>query len=574
MHVTKLKYSVLVLFALIIKANCYSQSGFGNGLPITLKLNTPINLPFGNVEFTGNVQGLEDTPPLVIVEIKKPGGSTDQISGRADKSTGNYLIKYNCTTIGNYEATAYAGDKVQNAKIEFEVVADVEIDKSFTELSKEANKAVAALDVYVVKGLQDMIKPEELNTTKQKIEKLKKAVTDFNKHFAAITKATNDLNLLCKKYPDVKKVAAPYIAKLASEVSNQTDIVRQITKDLKTSETPVDDCKKAYMIAEAAAAYSTTMNFASGGVLKIGVSIFIDKVWPIIAEKKIVSQFSDNDKFLFTQTGKGALTALDGIKEIKTVGFGAGMMGDLTQYISKNLFKQYCTEYKGVVSGTYAVENKNEGKMYLKYQLTFEGTASLYCKNTELKKGIPKLNGYLEANVSKIDFTDNVWAVENKKEWDEVKYVRIPFPVVPLNASQADTSLGFGALARAALPGAFYLPLEAKIIQEKMIIKIMPAKVDFSPLFTNKTLVVARAKYGAKNLSGGVFEYPIQSGFFIISRSVKQGDNAPTFSLDFSKQNQTKILKGEFPRTVSPSDDIKVDFLFKIELKENEGTKK
>jgi hypothetical protein len=574
MLVNKFKIFIAVLMVFFISTNGLAQGGFGNGLPITVKLNTPVNVPFGNVEFVGNVQGLEDAPPLVFIEIKKPDGAIDQISGRADKSTGNFLIKYFCTTIGNYEATAYAGDKIQNAKIEFEVTADVEVDKSFTELNKEATKAVSAIDAYVIKGIQNMVKPEEVNTAKQKIEKLKKAVTDFNKHFTAITKATADLNALCKKYPDVKKVAAPYLAKLASEVKNQTDIVKQVTKDLKTSETPVDDCKKAYMVAEAAAAYSTTMNFAAGGILKIGASIFIDKVWPIIAEKKIVGQFSDNDKFLFTQTGKGALTALDGIKEIQTSGFAAGMAGDLAQYISKSLFKQYCTEYKGVVSGTYGVESKNEGKMYLKYQLTFEGSASLYCKNTELKKGIPKLNGYLEANVSKIDFTDNVWAVEDKKEWDEVKYVRIPFPVVPMNASQSDSSLGFGALARAALPGAFYLPLEAKIVQEKMIIKIMPAKVDFSELFTNKTLVVARAKYGAKNLSGGVFEYPIEKGFFIISRAVKQGDDAPMFTLDITKANQTKVLKGEFPRTVSPSGDIKVDFLFKIELKENEGTKK
>ncbi len=564
-----------IYFLLLLHcSNFCNAQGFGNGLPITLKLNTPVNVAFGNVEFAGTVQSLNDEPATVFIEIKTPNQSIDQVSGRADKATGCYIIKYYCKTIGTYTATAYASDKVQNASIDFEVTADVELDKSFNELTNETEKAVTTLDAYITKGIQDLVKPEEIATTKQKVDKLKKAVKDFNNHFANLKKAVESLNTLCKKYPDAKKTAAPYLGKLASEVKTQTDLVKQVTKDLKNSETPVDDCKKAYMVAEAAAAYSTTMNLAAGGILKIGASIFIDKVWPIFAEKYAPKVFTDNDKFLFTQSGKTALTALDGIKEIKNASFGAGMMGDLTQYISKNLFKQYCTEYKGVVSGTFAIENKNEGKMYSKYSLVYEGMASLYCKNTELKKGIPKLNGYLEANVTKIEFTDNVWAVEDKKEWDEVKYVRIPFPVVPVNATQADADLGFGALARAALPGAFYLPLEAKIVQEKMIIKIMPAKVDFSPLFTNKTLVVARAKYGAKNLSGGVFEYPIQSGFFMITRSVKQGDNAPTFSLDIKKENQTKVLQGEFPRTVSPSGDIKVDFLFKIKLSEIEGAKK
>jgi len=99
---------ILFAVSLLIALTSEGQNGLGSGLPITLKVNTPGNLPFGSVEFTGFTQSIQDEPPLVYLEIKTPAGSIEQLSSRADKATGIYLIKYFCKALGQYEATTSA----------------------------------------------------------------------------------------------------------------------------------------------------------------------------------------------------------------------------------------------------------------------------------------------------------------------------------------------------------------------------------------------------------------------------------------------------------------------------------
>ena len=77
-------------------------------LPITLKVNTPVNLPFGSVEFTGFTRSKQDEPPLAYLEIKISASIIKLLIGKADKASGIYLIKYFCKAPDQYEATAFA----------------------------------------------------------------------------------------------------------------------------------------------------------------------------------------------------------------------------------------------------------------------------------------------------------------------------------------------------------------------------------------------------------------------------------------------------------------------------------
>lgn len=312
------------------------------------------------------------------------------------------------------------------------------------------------------------------------------------------------------------------------------------------------------------------MNFASGGILAIGKSIFIDKVWPKYYESKALKSFTANDNFVFTQAGKAGISAIDGLKELTTKSFGAGMAGDLVQFVSLELMKKYCTEYKGPISGDYELEFKNSGKMYMKYKLTYEGKMSLYCLKQNLENAqkagsgkIPKFSGYIEGNVTKMEFTDDVWAVEDKSDWDEIKNQRIPAPVIPANISEKDP--GFGAVARAASPGSFYFPLQAQLVQGKMIIKLMPTLSDFTDAFANRTIVVVRAKQEPHNVSGAVFNYPITTARFILTRSMRMKDDSPTVTIDIKTTNGVSTLAGDYHRTETPN-DTKVGFNMKLKM--------
>lgn len=546
----------------VICSASYSQ-GKTDGLPITVKLNTSISFKDGSVELSGVSNSIDDEPGQVHIEIIKPGGGTDNLTARADKETGEYFIKYTPVAMGEYKVTAYAADKKQTAKTTFTVSAEFDAEKMLDSFDDAKNKAMSSIESSL-NALAPELTPEHETKTKQEVQKIKQKLKDFDGSWDKLKKSLTDLQVLAKKFPEINSIAAPQLGLLSSKLQESSDMLKQVEKNLGTSKSNQSDiCNKFYQVGEACALFSTGMNLASGGIIAICKSIFIDKVWPKIAEIVAPKKFDNNDKFLFTQSGKTGLSALDDLSSLKSGSFGAGMAGDFVQYISSELFSAYCTEYKGPISGDYAVELSNEGKMYLRYKLYYEGKASLYCLKEKAKGTLPKLSGFIEGNVVKIEFTDDVWAVEDKSTWDEIKNQRIPAPVMPFNTSEKDP--GFGAAARAAMPGAFYFPLQGQIVQENMVIKLMPALSDFTSLFANRTVVVVKAKQSPYNVDGAVFQYPINNATFILTRTMRMADQSPTVTLPITKSNGTNTITGEFNRSETPN-DTKVDFNMKMTL--------
>lgn len=546
------------------------QTGFSqekkDGLPISVKVTTSVNVQESSIELSGVSNSLDGEPGAVYIEIKTPAGTTDYLSGRADIETGKYSMKYTPKALGTYNITAFASDKKQSATTTFEVSADIAVTETFKSFDAAKAKSLSLLETSLNAAIAPIAPSEDIAKTKEKIQKVKQKIKEFDDSWSKMKDALKSVQELAKRHPEIKKLVAPSLGKLSSQLQESSDVLNQVEKDLGSSKAnSYDECGKIYAVGEACALYSTVMNVASGGILKIAASIFIDKAWPKIAENmKNVKTYSDNDKFVFTQAGKTGLTAMDGLTAIQNKSFGAGMAGDLVQYVSNTLFSKLCAEYKGPLSGDYTLEFKNQGKTYMKYKLTFEGKASVYCRKDNLKVTMPKLNGYLEGNVTKMEFTDDVWAVEDKSDWDEIKYERIPAPVIPMSTSENDP--GFGAVARAAVPGSFYFPLQAQIVQGKMVVKLMPAMSEFTEAFANRTVMVVRAKAKPYNIDGATFHYPITTARFILTRVMRMADKSPTVTLDIKTVNGDNTVEKSFTRTESPDADSKVDFNLKLKL--------
>ena len=556
--------TVVFLCKVMLPTSVFGQAK-QEGLPITVKVITTVSYVDGAVELAGISNSLDGEPGKISIEIIKPKGGTDYLNTRADKKTGAYSVKYTPKEIGVHKIIAYAPDKAIKATATFTTTAELDMADQLDEVDEAANKTLIELESGVNKIVASVAQADDVSKAKQKLEKVKQSVKEFTTAWGKIKESIKTLQDLAKKHPEIRAIAAPQLGLLSSQAIQSSDILKQVQKDLGSRESQGgDDCLKFYRVSEGCAAFSTTMNVLSGGIINIGKAIFVDKVWPKIAESAVPKQFTSGETFAYTQAGKLGLSALDDMKSISSKGFGAGMVGDLFQFVSNELFKKYCTEYKGPISGSYMMEFTNNGKMYMRYKITYEGKISLFAQKNKLKNdGIPKLSGYIEGNSTNMEFTDDVWAVEDKSEWDEVKYQRIPAPIVPMNVSEKDP--GFGAAARAGIPGAFYFPLEAQMVQEKMVVKLMPAIAEFSDLFINRTVVVARAKTGAKNLAGSVFSYPLTTARFILTRTMRMPDTSPTVTLDIATKNGTSTLEKEFRRTETPT-DTKVDFYLKLKM--------
>jgi hypothetical protein len=569
--VNKIAMNIHRLLAIISCFLLFIHTSFSqekkDGLPISIKVTTSVNVQESSVELSGVSNSLDGEPGEVHIEINTPVGTTDHLTSRADNQTGNYFVKYTPKALGTYNITAYASDKKQSAKTTFEVSADIAVTETFKTFDNAKKKSLATLETALNAAIAPMAEAEDIAKTKAEVQKVKQKIAAFDDSWSKMKEAVKSVQDLAKKHPEIKKIVAPQLGKLGSLVSESNDFLTQMEKNLGTSKANADDeCQTLYRVSESCALFSTVMNVASGGILKIAASIFIDKAWPKIAENmKNVSTYSDNDKFVFTQAGKTGLTAMDGLSAIQTKSFGVGMFGDFVQHVSNGLIKNLCAEFKGPVSGDYTLDFKKDGKTYMKYKLIYEGTMYVSCRKDKLKDAsMPKLSGYLEGNVTKMEFTDDVWVVEDKSDWDEVKYERIPAPVLPFNTSEKDP--GFGAVARGVVPGAFYFPLQAQIVQEKMIIKLMPARSEFTDAFANRTVMVVRAKAKPYNIDGAVFHYPITTARFILTRSMRMDDKSPTVTLDISTKNGDKTIEKGFNRTESPDADTKVDFNLKLKM--------
>jgi hypothetical protein len=570
----KRKLILILLFCFCFSALIFAQ-GKTEGLPISVKIKTPVAFSDGSVEIIGESNSLNSEPGQVLIEIITPNGKTDNLSARADKQSGEYYVKYMPKEMGQYKVIAYAADKVQTANATFNVLAEFDADEIVKDFDATKNKVTVAMEAAINSIVAAQSTPEDKAKAKQEVAKVKVKLKEFDDGFSKIKKALKDFESLAKKHPDLKAIAAPQLGQLGSKLQESSDLLKQVEKDFgKSKANEGDICNRYYRVAEGCALFSTTMNFASGGIVAISKSIFIDKVWPKLeeyAEKKVGEKhFTSVDRLLLTQAGKTGLSGADDLSSLSSKSFGAGMIGDLVQFASNELFKKYCTEYKGPINGDYELEFKNNGKMYMRYKLTYEGKISLYCSKQNLESAqkatsskIPKFSGYIEGNVTKVDFTDDVWAVEDKSDWDEIKNQRIPAPVIPANISEKDP--GFGAVARAATPGSFYFPIEGQMVQEKMIIKLMGTRSDFTDAFANRTIVVVKAKQEPHNVTGAVFNYPITTARFILTRSMRMADASPTVTIPIKTKNGVGTIENQYSRTETPN-DTKVVFNLKLKM--------
>lgn len=564
---TKLLFIILFNAPLFFSKAVLAQDKT-EGLPITIKVITTVSYVDGAVELAGISNGLNDEPGQVTIEVIKPKGGTDNLTTRADKKTGEYNVKYNPTELGKYKVIAYASDKKQSATTEFTTSAELDAaGDDIVEFDKAVDKAMITIEAAIQASIVTDISTTDKEETKKEIQKVKDKIVKYKEATKQLKDAVKDALTIAKKYPELKsKLAAP-LGKLSSDLEDKSKQLLDVEKNLGASkEKEPNICNTAYVIGESCALLSTVMNLASLNIITIIDNIMIDKLWPKAAESLAPKKFDDNDKFLLTQSGKSFLSAKGSLENLNSKSFGLGMAGDLTQHIMGQLFKKYCAEYKGPLTGDYTLEFKNDGQMYMRYKITYSAKISVYCKKTALSGGSPKLSGYIEGNVTKMEFTDDVWAVEDKGSWDVIKYKRMPAIVPSVNIAEKDP--GFGAVARSIVPGSFYFPLQAQIVDGKMVIKLMPALIELDQALANRSLVIVQQKNNPLSLQAEVFSYPITTARFILTRTMRMADASPTVTLDMITKGAVTTLDKSFTRTETPA-DTKVDFNLKLSMSNN-----
>lgn len=539
-----------------------------DGLPISIEVATQKVYTDGAVILQGNTSSLDNNPALLFVQIIKPDNKKEELKVWADKKSGNYTVKYYPKMVGKYEATAFAPDKIKSASVEFEVELNWENKEEIDAAIKEIDQTISVLATSIQTIENDPSVPES-DKAPLKI-KWGNAEKSLKKHISALDElkeAITKIKWLTNKYPPfAEKIRIQERAgELYSELDDQNKQLKNI-RDRMTEKLKGDDvCGRLFALSEGCSFLSTMMNFKCTKVMGILKNIGIDKVWPKFYNEALVNQQGNKEANLIAiQAGKAVASSTGKLEELKTVDYNIGVFGDLTQHISDRIRNKICTEYVGDLNGEYALEFKNNGKRYLYYKYNYSGKIALMARKEKAGKEGANFSGYLEANINQVEFDDDIWAVEDKSQWQEIYYKRLKMAVVPLDLTK--TELGFGIVATQALPGAFYFPLKGKIVEGKMVVELLPAMLELSSVNANRTAIIVQDPHNEFNRRGVVFSYPTTTAKFMITRSMRMPENNPKVVLPIKSENGTPIIEGNFSRTETPA-DTKVDFKLNFKMK-------
>jgi hypothetical protein len=501
---------------------------------------------------------------VVDITITGPGGYNKNISALLDKD-GNYTVQwYTPDNPGTYTVTALSSDKKakKEEKIKLNKLGAIEnmTDENETVMKKAFDKVKER-----VEKVKPMISSEQAAQLDKKMEKAKEKKEAADKMFESIKQANQALAKEVKQGANIPPNTNQNLSLLAGKLKQQADDMKN-AMDFANHE-PYDNtvCEYLQMVNEACAAFSTFVSLYTGtGIVGILKNIALDKAPPMAVEKangstigSIPAPYIGGPK----QCAKLYATAAFDAESLLTKMGGASFVGDVVQYASEVLMKNYCGTYSGEMTHTYTFTYYNTYKRkYWEYSGELKAALNLRYPKDHGNGRVIKMKGTLEGNATKFTFfADPKEAVAEElykvNRYDMVQNIILKnvTPVtVPFVSAQSDKA-GFGAVTRsAATPASFYIPIDAEYDLDAKQIKIFvnDALWDFSPMVQNKQLYVVMAALPLFRVA----TYPIEKAQKTIHGALKEKN---IFTV-YTDSKGTPRFDGTITRKVNQS-DFKID---------------
>src|SRR5260370_14163919 len=220
------------------------------------------------------------------------------------------------------------------------------------------------------------------------------------------------------------------------------------------------------------------------GPLTILRNLAVDKAIPAAIEK--LAKDKDKAKFAFAEYVKITDAARDGVEPL--IKSTVGLANDAAQFFTNQLFDKYCQKFAGPFWATISLEFDDKGQTYWTYGVRLEGNLTLrYPKGADAKKPI-RVTGMFEGNAVGFKFWEDVFVVEDVPKGALVALRQRFLPIPFINSAENDP--GLGMFARALTPAYFNVPVEGDLSDKRLILKVQPAAIDFSPLVENRLMLI------------------------------------------------------------------------------------
>ncbi len=486
----------------------------------------------GTVVITGSSVKYGD---LKTVKLEITGNGATESATLTLKEDGTFAGGWQAKEVGLYTITIISSDGKDKKSKQVKVV-EMELIDWCDDSIEETQRALDKLKKESAKVKQGIGQKDR--------QQLEQKLKEVEQNAQAATRLFNSLNTAIKQTARLLRKGEVLPPELVDNLSQLNDHLSQQHKEMETVNNTADHepydnsiCEYIVMTNEALAAFSTFTNFWAKSVTGVIKNILLDKAVPkqveIINQNTV--QAGQTTEFVGKEGAKIFATALDDAKALESVAGKAGIAGDVGQFLTEVLLKQYCGVFKGELAHKYTIIYRNKDNIiWWQYSYTTQSVITFrYPKSTS--GSIIKMKGNIEGNATSFRFTEDMEEEDSFKEKMKTHRTMNPIPVwgpksVPFSTAQGDV-MGFGSIFRGiATPASFNIPIDADYNADDGTIKLMLNEplIDFSP-FVKYTYVFLKVSLSGIPLFTRV-DFPINKA-------------KPTLNAVISRNNQLKVTK-------------------------------
>ncbi len=513
--------------------------------PISVTSNPKVAVPGATIKLSGQ------TPPtqagakvnvLINIELMpKPANGKVAKPIQLDVAVdakGNWALNIkNTIHIGRYTVIVTAPDGKGQATTQFDVVSEDAFDEFQKEYAASMDATETSFVTTVDKLLADIPDSSEKQQVVQRYQVIKNKLRE---------RRQKRPSLIPNIPPVIAALPAPKRAELATPIFENFEKItvqsNSVGDAIRASRFGASACEKLDTVVEALNLTSTLMNFERNSV-NLVINHLTDKVSPALIENHKYG--NTGAKFAEGEAVKVWVANLRGYKEL--TGSVPGLMIDLANYVTKDLYTSICTRYEGPFTGSLSIEFYKDASSrdpYWEYTVEIGGKLIL----SEPKAFTGKPGSTMRGRFDGAAIGYKVWEDALKltpaiKPYVAYHKLIAPPPTIPLPPDE------MGAVFNtAAHPLGFQVGVTAVRKGDQIIVNFDQAAIrDMNPKFNRALLihVIMAGMIPAPNYQ----TLPMENAHYILSRGMRK--NAV---LKLSTKGKEQHLTGNFVRKEDTGD--------------------
>jgi len=447
--------------------------------PIELRARPEQPLPGARVLLTGTtvLVGSSSTVGLVVT---RPGGAAIKLTAKPS-AAGAFSVAFDSTRqVGLYRVDATAPGGKGKAVATFTVVGPTVVPAAVANSADSLTAAVTIAVQRLREGLTAQPVSPARNQALSKLDKLEQQVSKAPAQVQTLRKE------MLKAFAARAKVPAPipewddYQAGLDDWRRDAADETARLRKLAAGTAKKAQHCAEIDDFAELVGSLGEALA-ALQAPFDMSMSAWYEKVpGGVVARGTNPATTSSAEAFAMAESIKLAGAAIQGPEAIIVALPGFAL--DLTGYLTRELFDQYCQKFEGPLKGSFVGESfTTKGELWFQYTTSLDGRVLLmYPKGTAAKA--VTLEGYIEGAGS-FDFRDNPAPVARL----------VPGTVLFHKAISPPGGRYWSELGRptqAGLPHTFRIPVTGIMAGDSILLQLKPAELDFTELIKGRSLWV------------------------------------------------------------------------------------